>query len=91
MTQGKKYTTTLLLSFFLGLLGIHRFYTGYIGLGILQLVTFGCFGIFSAIDFIKICFNDFKSADGKELIGYNKTLGFTLFYLWIAIIILKLI
>lgn len=67
MTQGKKYTTTLLLSFFLGLLGVHRFYTGYIGLGILQLVTFGCFGIFSAIDFIKNVLTILKAQMVKNL------------------------
>lgn len=90
MNQQKSYTVTLLLSFFLGGFGIHRFYTGYIGLGILQLITLGGCGIWALIDFIRICFNNFKSADGQELAEYNKTLGLTFFYVWIALLILSL-
>ena len=45
MVGNKSYTAALLLSFFLGGFGIHRFYTGYIGLGILQLITAGGCGI----------------------------------------------
>ncbi len=88
MNQQKSYTVTLLLSFFLGGFGIHRFYTGYVGLGILQLITLGGCGIWSLIDFISICFNNYKSADGQQLAEYNKTLGLTLFYVWILLIIL---
>lgn len=90
MNQQKSYTVTLLLSFFLGGFGIHRFYTGYIGLGILQLITLGGCGIWALIDFIRICFNNFKSADGQELAEYNKTLGLTFFYVWVALLILSL-
>ena len=90
MNQQKSYTVTLLLSIFLGGFGIHRFYTGYIGLGILQLITLGGCGIWALIDFIRICFNNFKSADGQELAEYNKTLGLTFFYVWIALLILSL-
>lgn len=91
MNQQKSYTATLLLSFFLGGLGIHRFYTGYIGLGILQLITLGGCGIWALIDFISICFNNYKSADGQELGEYNKTLGLTFFYIWVALLILGLL
>ena len=91
MNQQKSYTATLLLSFFLGGFGIHRFYTGYIGLGILQLITLGGCGIWALIDFISICFNNYKSADGQQLAEYNKTLGLTLFYVWILLIILGVV
>ena len=34
LPEGKSYAAILLLAAFLGGLGIHRFYTGYIGIGI---------------------------------------------------------
>ena len=40
----KSNVTALLLCFFLGVLGVHRFYVGKIGTGVLQLVTFGGLG-----------------------------------------------
>lgn len=91
MEQRKSYTATLLLSFFLGGFGIHRFYTGYIGLGILQLITVGGCGIWALIDFVRICFNNFKDADGQELADYNRTLGLTFFYAWIVLLILSIL
>ena len=39
-----------LLWFFLGLLGVHRFYLGHIGVGILYFFTFGGFGLGWIID-----------------------------------------
>ena len=42
------------LCLFLGYLGIHKFYEGKIGMGILYLCTFGLFGIGAIIDLIAI-------------------------------------
>ena len=89
--QPKSYTATLLLSFFLGGLGIHRFYTGYIGLGILQLLTLGGCGLWSLIDFICICFNNYKTADGQPLAEYNKILGMSMFGIWIAMFLIGVV
>ncbi|MFB2922097.1 TM2 domain-containing protein [Aerosakkonema sp. BLCC-F2] len=46
----KSRVTALLLCFFLGGLGIHRFYVGYVTIGIVQLLTFGGCGIWALID-----------------------------------------
>ena len=85
----RSYVPTLLLSFFLGGFGIHRFYTGYIGIGIIQLLTLGGCGIWTIIDFINICFNNFKDAEGKELDEPNLQLGKIFFFIWIILFILS--
>lgn len=57
----------LILVAFLGALGIHRFYVGKTGTGILWLLTFGLFGIGALIDLITIVCGTFKDKDGKLL------------------------
>lgn len=63
----KEWLPTLLLCFFLGFLGVHRFYTGHTGIGIAQLLTFGGCGIWSLIDFIMILTGGLKDAQGRPL------------------------
>ncbi len=63
----KQWIITLLLCWFLGVFGVHRFYTGHIGLGILQLITLGGCGIWWLIDFIIIIIGDFKDAQGNPI------------------------
>ncbi len=41
-----------LLTIFGGCLGLHKFYLGKIGAGLLYLITFGCFGILPAMDLL---------------------------------------
>ena len=68
-TAGQKsYVTAVLLSFFLGVLGIDRFYLGYTGLGIAKLLTFGGLGIWALIDFIMIIVRKVPAADGSALV-----------------------
>lgn len=64
---GKDWLVTLLLSWLLGGLGAHRFYTGHTGLAILQLLTLGGCGIWSIIDTILLMTGSFKDSDGRPL------------------------
>jgi TM2 domain-containing membrane protein YozV len=57
----------LLLCFFLGCLGIHRFFVGKIGTGVLMLITLGGFGIWALIDLIMIIIGKFTDASGKAV------------------------
>jgi RNA polymerase subunit RPABC4/transcription elongation factor Spt4 len=67
-SEGKDWLTTLLLAIFLGFLGIHRFYTGHTGIGIIQLLTGGGCGIWWLIDVILIATDSFKDHDGNPLV-----------------------
>ena len=66
----KNWLVTLLLCFFLGGLGAHRFFVGKIGTGIVMLVTLGGLGIWSLIDLIVIIIGNFKDSEGN-LIKYQ--------------------
>jgi RNA polymerase subunit RPABC4/transcription elongation factor Spt4 len=66
--EGKDWLTTLLLCFFLGFIGIHRFYTGHTAIGVVQLLTLGGCGIWTLIDFIIIIVGNFKDAKGNLLV-----------------------
>ncbi|MBU0507711.1 TM2 domain-containing protein [bacterium] len=67
ISDQKDYLTALLLSIFLGTLGVDRFYTGYTGLGILKLLTAGGCGIWWLIDVIMIATGSYKDANGRSL------------------------
>ncbi|WP_028050900.1 TM2 domain-containing protein [Cellulomonas sp. URHD0024] len=57
----------VLLCFFLGTLGIHRFYVGKVGTGILMIVTLGGLGFWVLIDFIVLLIGSFKDKEGLTL------------------------
>ncbi len=60
----KGFVPMILLCFFLGSLGVHRFYAGKVGTGIIMLLTLGGLGIWTIIDFIIIVTGNFKDKDG---------------------------
>lgn len=60
-----------LLCFFLGPLGVHRFYAGKIGTGIVWILTLGCLGIGSTIDLVLLLCGKFKDKDGKVMSNWN--------------------
>jgi len=63
--NAKDYVACVLLCFFLGSFGVHRFYVGKIGTGILMLLTFGGCGIWTVIDFVVIILGKFKDKKGR--------------------------
>lgn len=63
----KGFVPTILLCFFLGAFGIHRFYAGKIGTGILMLLTLGGLGIWTLVDFIMIVTGSFKDKEGLPI------------------------
>ena len=79
----KSKVAAALLSFFLGMLGIHRFYLGRVGTGAAMLIltvlgwlTSGIVigfvfifvvGIWDVIDFFRILFNSLGDAQGRKL------------------------
>lgn len=66
-SPSREWLVCLLLCFFLGYLGIHRFYVGKTGTGIAQLLTAGGCGIWALIDFIMILLGKFTDAEGRVI------------------------
>lgn len=63
-------TITLILAcllFILGLGGLHRFYTGRIISGIIQLITAGGFLIWQIIDIVRIIMGSYEDAQNREV------------------------
>ena len=66
--EPKDWLTTLLLCIFLGGIGVHRFYTGHIGIGVAQLLTGGGCLIWTIYDLITIARGKFTDAQGQPLL-----------------------
>lgn len=61
------WVAALLLCFFLGVFGAHRFFTGRILLGVLQLLTLGGCGIWTLIDFILLICGQLKDSNDQYI------------------------
>ncbi|MCR5124099.1 MAG: TM2 domain-containing protein [Treponema sp.] len=67
MVSEKNRTVDLLLCIFLGGLGVHRFYEGKIGTGILWLISGGLFGVGWLVDLILIIVGNAKDKQGNKI------------------------
>lgn len=54
--RAKNKWVALILCFFFGVFGVHKFYEGKVGMGILYIFTCGLFGIGALVDFITLLF-----------------------------------
>ena len=66
-TNSSDWLTLFLLTFFVGVLGVHRFYTGKIGTGFLMLITLGGFGVWFLVDLILVVTGQFTNKDGQKI------------------------
>jgi len=67
-TGGKDWLITLILCAAGGLWGLHRFYTGHLIMGLLELMTFGGCGLLIVYDMILIVTGKFKDSQGRPLV-----------------------
>lgn len=64
----KSKLAAALVCFFVGFLGIHRFYLGHYGIGMAQALTCGGCCIWSLIDFLLILTDNVKDSEGRDLV-----------------------
>ena len=66
-TSSTDWLTLFLLTFFVGVLGVHRFYVGKIGTGFLMLLTLGGLGVWFLVDLILVVTGQFTNKDGEKI------------------------
>ena len=66
-TSTTDWLTLFLLTFFVGVLGVHRFYVGKIGTGFLMLLTLGGLGVWFLVDLILVVTGQFTNKEGQKI------------------------
>lgn len=69
-SSAKSRLVALLLCFFLGWTGAHRFYVRKFGTGILMLLTAGGLGLWILIDLVSIMCGLFRDQAGQRLLTW---------------------
>ena len=66
-TNSIDWLALFLLTFFVGVLGVHRFYVGKIGTGALMLITLGGLGVWFLVDLLLVVTGQFTNKDGQKI------------------------
>ena len=66
-TNSIDWLALFLLTFFVGFLGVHRFYVGKIGTGVLMLITLGGLGVWFLVDLLLVVTGQFTNKDGQKI------------------------
>ena len=66
-TNSIDWLALFLLTFFVGVLGVHRFYVGKIGTGVLMLITLGGLGVWLLVDLLLVVTGQFTNKDGQKI------------------------
>ena len=66
-TNSIDWLALFLLTFFVGVLGVHRFYVGKIGSGVLMLITIGGLGVWFLVDLLLVVTGQFTNKDGQKI------------------------
>jgi TM2 domain-containing membrane protein YozV len=65
--SNKEFLPTFLLCFLFGYFGIHRFYVGKVGTGLLMILTLGGLGLWVVFDLILILIGSFRDSEGRVI------------------------
>ncbi len=69
--SAKSRTVALLLCFFLGWFGGHRFYVNKIGTGLLMMFTMGGFGMWYFVDLVMVSLGVFKDKENLSITKWS--------------------
>ena len=82
---GSQFYPAFFLCLLLGVFGAHRFYTGKIKSGFIQLVTLGGFGFWTFIDMILLLLGKFKDKGNVVMPNANPKLTWSIFVAFLVI------